>query len=445
VYRSAVIAIRQRAGQQHADAIEAEAGRLLEQIDGKRGAEHAEDALRAFEIFRTGRHTSSDGRTIEFSARDLEASANAYNPAVHEAPIVVGHPRTDDPAYGWVTGLACSGGSLFARPGDVDPEFADLVRAGRFRKISASFYMPDSAQNPAPGVYYLRHVGFLGAQPPALKGLKPVAFADGGEGLIDFDTIVTDPGRRARKMPKPNQETSFHEGGVKRIVHHLHRLREHLIRKHGQEEADTVIPHDEIEEMEREGRHEGEIDRLEREQHAAAPHEAAAYSEPALAKREEDLKKREAEFAEREKKILEKEKEAVHNGHVQFCDGLVKEGRMLPVNKAAAVAQLDFLASLDSAGVVEFEEGSGKKKISALDNQKAILTAQPKVVTYGEVVRPGDGGADTEDATREALIADYQEKHKGPDGKPADYKEALLEVSKIAPHLFGLAVKPKQQ
>jgi hypothetical protein len=138
------------------------------------------------EIFRPGRHTAMDGRQIAFSESDLAAAAAAYDPALHEAPIVVGHPRTDAPAYGWVEGLATGkGGGLEAMPRQVDPAFAELVRAGRFKHVSASFYLPDSPANPKPGAYYLRHVGFLGAQPPAVKGLRPAEFAE-AEGVVEY-------------------------------------------------------------------------------------------------------------------------------------------------------------------------------------------------------------------------------------------------------------------
>lgn len=73
--------------------------------------------------------------------------------------------------------LAAGDDGLNAEPHQVDPEFAEMVNAGRFKKISASFYTPDAPNNPVPGVYYLRHVGFLGAQPPAVKGLKQAEFA----------------------------------------------------------------------------------------------------------------------------------------------------------------------------------------------------------------------------------------------------------------------------
>jgi len=139
------------------------------------------------QIFKPGRHTAMSGAALDFSVDDLAASAAAYDPALSEAPIVVGHPVTDAPAYGWVKSLAFAGGGLEAEPDQVDPAFAAMVAAGRFKKISASFYPPASKNNPAPGVYYLRHVGFLGAQPPAVKGLRAPAFAEGDDAVsIEF-------------------------------------------------------------------------------------------------------------------------------------------------------------------------------------------------------------------------------------------------------------------
>lgn len=126
------------------------------------------------------------GQAFEFSESDLQATVAAYNPTLHEAPLVVGHPRHDLPAYGWVHSLAYSEGGLDATPAQVNTDFADMVAAGAFKKISASFYAPDAPQNPVPGIYYLRHVGFLGAQPPAVKGLRQPSFADDEVGVLTF-------------------------------------------------------------------------------------------------------------------------------------------------------------------------------------------------------------------------------------------------------------------
>ena len=59
----------------------------------------------SLDIFRTGRHTASSGTSLAFTEADLAATAAAYDPALHEAPIVVGHPKDNAPAYGWVKSL----------------------------------------------------------------------------------------------------------------------------------------------------------------------------------------------------------------------------------------------------------------------------------------------------------------------------------------------------
>jgi hypothetical protein len=66
---------------------------------------------------------------------------------------------------------------LLAKLRDLAPEFVEWVRKGLYRKCSISLY-PDMR---------LRHVGFLGAAAPAVKGLLPVRFGE-GEGAVLIDT-----------------------------------------------------------------------------------------------------------------------------------------------------------------------------------------------------------------------------------------------------------------
>ena len=80
--------------------------------------------MKPFELFKAGKHTASGGASLSFSAEDLQAAVAAYDPAVHEAPIVVGHPKDNAPAYGWVKSLAFADGGLEAEPDQVDPAFA---------------------------------------------------------------------------------------------------------------------------------------------------------------------------------------------------------------------------------------------------------------------------------------------------------------------------------
>ena len=135
------------------------------------------DSPPPIEIFRPGTFTDMHGQTHSFSRADLAAAAAAYDPAVDQAPIVIGHPQLDTPAYGWIDRLEMDGDRLVAVPVDVEPAFAEAVRTKRYKKISASWYPPASGANPKPGSLYLKHVGFFGAHPVAVKGLRHASFS----------------------------------------------------------------------------------------------------------------------------------------------------------------------------------------------------------------------------------------------------------------------------
>ena len=89
-------------------------------------------------IFRPGTFRSR-GVARSFSESDIRSIAGAYDPTKHEAPIVVGHPRDDTPAYGWVGGLAADATGLHATPRQIAPTFAEAVQEGRYKKVSAAF------------------------------------------------------------------------------------------------------------------------------------------------------------------------------------------------------------------------------------------------------------------------------------------------------------------
>jgi hypothetical protein len=125
------------------------------------------------EVFKSGEHTDSNGNKKKYSLSDLDNIVTLYNNKISEsnsfeAPLVKGHPGSDEPAYGWIEKLQRKGDILYAKLKEVVPELISEIRDGRFRKVSIALY--DNMM--------LRHVGLLGAMPPAVKGLKNVAFSE---------------------------------------------------------------------------------------------------------------------------------------------------------------------------------------------------------------------------------------------------------------------------
>ena len=180
------------------------------------------------EIFRAGTYTATDGSKLTVTSADLAGIADRYDPGAAEAPLVVGHPQINAPAYGWVKSLRAEGDLLFAAPHQVDADFAALVKGNKFKKRSASFFRPGSAGNPTPDALYLRHVGFLGATPPAVHGLRDVSFsADADAAVVEFAAA----------------EQSWVFGAISRL---FRRLRDDMVARNGVEEADKLLSQWEI-------------------------------------------------------------------------------------------------------------------------------------------------------------------------------------------------------
>lgn len=169
------------------------------------------------EVFRAGTHVDSKGKQVSFSVGDLDQMVT--NVALGKPPAVLGHPKHNDPAYGWAT-LKREGESLFAKFDDVNPAFEAGVKSGAYRNRSVSV-VHDQARG-----WRVRHVGWLGAAPPAIDGLKPVDFAaaDGAE-VHEFGA-----------MEDFNLAWALREAASM-----FRRLRDWLIERDGVEKADQVL------------------------------------------------------------------------------------------------------------------------------------------------------------------------------------------------------------
>ena len=353
-------------------------------------------------IFKAGSQTAMNGVCLNFSEVDLAACAAAYDPALHEAPIVIGHPKTDAPAYAWVKSLSSDGTQLFAEPIQVDPAFAELVEAGRYKKISASFYTPDSSANPVPGVYYLRHVGFLGAQPPAVKGLKQVEFSEADEGVIEF----ADWGDIANASM-------------------WRQLRDFFIGKFGLEEADKAISTWQVSTLEDEAR------KTEPDANDGLTHFPASFSEPLKPLQENIVSPEEALRLKTENDELKAQLAAANltkrtADFTEFLTGLVTAGKVLPVEQANL---LNFAQSLDVEQFVEFGEGDTKASHHQVEAFKQLLTARPIIVDFSERAKGVlENSVDLDDPQAIKTAAEQLQKEATDKGNTLSYSEAVQQV-----------------
>lgn len=316
------------------------------------------------------------GVSFDFSESDLAATVQAYDPALHEAPLVIGHPKHDAPASGWVSGLSASALGLMADTQQVDAEFAEQIAKGSYKKISASFYHPDAPNNPVPGVYYLRHVGFLGAQPPAVKGLRPIELADGEEGVIEFGDY-----------------------GHEASADLWRRMREWLIGKFGKEAADEVVPTWTVESLADAAR-----------QSEAATHTAfselttteglpVSEQEQAL---EAENKRLKGLLAKSEKATRAAKQTQIHEANVEYAEQLVAAG-MKPLHVAAIVAALDYAEGGEAP--LEFGEEDDREPLS--NGLKAVFNELAGGVSFAEQATKVRVGKTTA-STANPLLADAE-------------------------------------
>lgn len=314
-------------------------------------------------IFKAGTHTDQHGIKLPFTQSDLAACVKAYDPTIHEAPLVIGHPKTEDPAWGWVKSMSLNGADLMAEPGQVDPQFAELVNGGHFKKVSASFYLPDSPNNPKPGTLYLRHVGFLGAQPPSIKGLKQVSFGEQEEGVVEF----ADWG----------DITNASLWG---------RLRDFLIGQFGLDETDKVLPSWQVDSLREEAYREPEKVGID----FSEPNPNSQQESNAMTKEEIDALQAEntrlkAKATQRAELDAKSKQEKLHADNVSYAEKLVSDGRMAPAAKSIVVAILNAVSGGDKP--VEFAEGDLRTPLATAF--KTLLDGAAPVLNFGEQATKG--------------------------------------------------------
>lgn len=406
--------------------------------------------LRTIEVFKTGRHTAMNGETLNFTRAELRDIAKSYNPQTHEAPIVVGHPAHDAAAFGWVKGVRVTAGGdrLEVDTRQVDPTFAEGVKAGRYKKVSISLYKPTDPANPHPGKFSLRHVGFLGAMPPAVKGLKQVAFAGNTNDAVTIDFAASDFGGKLRAITDKFKS---------------------LLAGLSESPADAASLEAELEALTAEAEAEpaGAIDA---DMAAEVADEAASEVADALpsdldpdmaAQIEDIIAKRiasalaaatpadhgervmritgkslppprktgpSADVVTREADLRRRELELRRNEHASFLESIVKEGRPLPAPGATIVTLLEALDTVRT-DAVSFGENDTRAPVDVFKD--TFLKRLKKQVLFEETAGAasfGEGSADSASDIARAATAYQAEQAKN--GNHITTSEAVRHVEK---------------
>lgn len=361
-------------------------------------------------VFAPGTHTAMDGRTITFTPEDCIDLANSYDPSVSEAPFVIGHPSLTAPAYGWAERLEYRDGIVYVAPRQVNPAFAEAFNAGSYKKRSLSIYQPDSPGNPKPGHFYARHVGFLGAVPPGVKGLPDAQFAEasGDNGPLEF----------ALPWEADNLASLFQS------------IRDWVIQETTIEQADSIIPQWRIQSI---------LDSATDERKSISP---LAYAEETnvdpnkkttstatdFAEREAALAAREAKLAADEEVARTRQLEEKRTATVAFADGLVKGGSILPRQKTAIVEVLMNL----SQEPLSFSEGETTISQSPEALLREILSTKPAVVNFSEKTGKADDPVDFADASALATAAQNYQAEQAKQGRTISMTDAVNHVKKGA-------------
>ena len=355
------------------------------------------------DVCRAGTWRDMGGREVTIGQDNLDRIAAAYATA-DPAPVVVGHPETDTPAYGWVEGVRRVGDRLQAKLRDIAPEFRAAVEAGRYASRSVALHGDT-----------LRHVGFLGGAAPAVSGLAPTRFAVPAETVAVF---------AAAELAGPEQ-SRWAWGALARV---LRGLRERIVASDGIEAADRALPDHEIDTVSAAAAA-GDDETMPAFAAAADAGETSDDTTPEDDMSGKDKSTAEAELAAKEAELdegreaLARDRAALEERKARLAaeertrsadttlEAHVKAGRVLPAERPRLAALMAALPDGEE-DVIAFaagEDGATKTE-SPRAAFEAFLASLPSRVPYGELAGGPPLDAATGDPDETARRArEYQE------------------------------------
>ena len=324
------------------------------------------------DVCRTGRWRDANGRDVDVTEAKLDAVVEACATS-DPAPVVVGHPALDAPAWGWVESVRRTGDRLQAKFRDLAPEFRSAVEAGRYTGRSIALKGDQ-----------LRHVGFLGGRAPAVDGLSPTQFgSEADETIVLAETELAADTASAVRM------------ALRSMARLARGMRDRMIASDGIDAANEALPDWQIEDMNRIADDLDDADpaTFAKPEPGKDPKPQAQEGNVTKKPAEAELDAKEAELAAREARLEAAEKANASAATLAAAERAIEPhvaaGRVLPAEKAGLAALMASLPQDDATIEFAAPEGGGvvqKKPREILD---ALLAALPARVDYREDLAGG--------------------------------------------------------
>lgn len=395
------------------------------------------------EIFRAGKQIDSSGNSKEWTEKDLDTIVSKFNETdkdgnrINTVPATLGHPTDDAPAWGWFTKMFREGKSLFAELGEQTDELALMLKKKMFKNRSIALRADLSP----------RHVAFLGAAAPAVKGLEALSFTDPSQFIIKGIKYLTFADKSEDLTF--GAEIEFTEDSFKfgMIGDLFQKMRDLIIADKGLEKADDMIQQWRIDSIKREPsppiqdfiehKKPGQkptkkgvtMPTLEETQAelATANETITAFEAEKVTFSESDTKK-DAEIKGLKDKIEATEKETLENQYSEIVDKAIAGKHILPANREN---HINMLRVLHGQEAIDFTEGDKTVKKTPFQAYKESIENSDISGMFNEFATKGATPEAEKQTKLDNAINTFMEKNEG-----STYGDATRSLDKSNPELF---------
>jgi len=344
-------------------------------------------ALKKIVALKKGTFTSKNGKTVVIDDKKLDdIVAATHNLEEEDFAITIGHPTGSAPAWGWINkkNVKREGDTLvlFAEEERLDKRFLKWLKEKLYKKVSLAFREDNS----------IHHLAFLGAMPPAVKGM-PVTEFSGMEDITEIELSEADIELAEFELSK---------WWIKILQSAIRNIKNFVIEQKNAEEANKIIPEHVIEELGN-SPYIRRVNNDKSETTFSGSNNNLNIEEEHMEKTNEDLQKEIEQLTAKNStlqndlnsantQLSEKDLSMKRDAYVSFCESDNAKNKIKPADQEGII---QLMGAAENTGIIEFSEGEGENKvehnINLLDVVKNLIKNQPDVVSLSEEAIKGVG------------------------------------------------------